>query len=736
MDEAATLTGRVLNQKYRITSHLRPARMGDFWLARRLDDQTLVQVKMLDAALFNEPEAMSRFEREAQVVGSLTHPCVMRLIDHGRTTGGVPYLVTEHVAGELLSDLLEEQVRLPPERAARIAARVALALGAAHDRGIVHRDLSPSNILVGEVAGDPDAVKVLEFGLARITDNETGGDEASVTAVGVRIGTPIYMAPEYIEEYSLDFRADLYGLGIVLYEMLVGQPPFTGRPYKVLNLHVNQPAPAPSAARPEVPAWLDGLVLSLLEKQPGNRPKSARAVFEVLQTALGAPLEPPKPKPMAAPAPTVPVIALPTRDPILGKFIARQIKKVDRRKPTAMPDRANCFVVAEVARWSVAATAGVQAGYLCELPDEPRSGLRSAEFWREYAETRRYLFTAPDGNEVIDLVASGIEPGCSFLRSVEMIRARFDPIEPDPFALFELWQQSAWEDLERITRKLTTQQRGGLSSGIFARLLGTSTDKRKVGQHPGQLFLGAALVESGREKEGFDLIAEYTNTQALQWPGRYQAVAAYYNGLRALKSGRETVALEKWNAGLEIEALPRMIAAVETLLGERRNPTPWLAQKFPDYGLDLPGNGGEIRLSRSLELLDGSQLLAVCMLGGFRGNTDYDEFVSRFIASSLFFEQFLVELHVISTQRDRESDKPEFYRSEDQARKAGIRLVVFHDEQAWVQRSVKITRIPTVFLVNRWGYVAHEGRMEPPALWEALRRTAVMRLRHFGEQKT
>ncbi len=733
MTEAATLTGRILNKKYQITSHLRPARMGDFWLARRLSDQALVQVKMLDPAVFSEAEAITRFEREAKVVGAVDHPCLMRLLDHGRSDEGFPYLVTEHVAGELLSDIVLEAGCLSPERAARIAARVALALQAAHDRGIVHRDLSPSNILVGEVAGDADAVKVLEFGLARITNNETGGDEASMTAVGVRIGSPTYMAPEYIEEYALDFRADLYGLGIVLYEMLIGQPPFTGRPYKVLTLHVNEPAPPPSKARPEVPSWLDALVLKLLEKRPGNRPKSARAVFDALVAGVGSPLAPPRPKVLSTkpPVAAAPVAAAPTRDPILDHFIRRHVKRMERLKTVSPPDRSNCFVVDEVARWSLCGDAGVEPGWLCELPDEQRPGLRPAEFWREYAETRRYRFTAPDHSAQVELVATGIEPGASFNRSVEMIRARFDPDEPEALALFELWRQNAWEELEKQCRRLVTG-RGALASGLFSRLLGSAPDRKKAGHHPGQLFLGAALVESGREREGFDLTTEWQTTQAHQWPSRYQAVAAFYSGLRAKRSGSEKIALERWTAGLEIEALPRMVEAHEKLSGERRNPTPWLDQKFPNYALDLPGSQGEISLARTLEMLDGSQVVAVCMLGGFRGNAEYDDFISRFIASSLYFEQFLGEVHVISTQRERESDRPEFYRSEDQARKAGMRLVVLHDAQAWVQRSVKVTHIPTIFLINRWGVVAHEGRMEPPALWEALRRTAALRLRDLS----
>jgi serine/threonine protein kinase len=732
----SSITGTTIGGAYQITSHLRPSRMGDAWLARRLSDHTQVAIKLLDPALFNEPEAIVRFEREARVIGKLRHPCIMGLLDHGKTTDGIPYLVTEHVNGEVLSDVIEEAGKLAPERVGRIAARVALALGAAHQQGIIHRDLQPANILVTQTGGEPDGVRVLEFGLARIVASESEESGEDLTAVGVRIGSPAYMAPEYIEEYNLDSRADLYALGIVMYEMLVGQPPFTGRPYKILNMHVSEPAPPPSKAVPGIPPFLDALVLELLEKQADKRPASAQVVVDRLETGFGRSFTPsaptvkrnPTPSPKSGITRATGQLSMP-RDPILDQFIQSHVYGVQRAVRVAQPDRGKCLFVGDVARWSIVGDAGVKPGWLLELPDEPTVGLRNPEFWREYVERRHYRFTAPDGSEQVDITATSIEPGASFVRTIEHIRERFDPTDPDPSALYELWIQGAWEELEKIARKAMTGSRGGLNSGIFTRLLG-GEQKRRFEDHPALLFLGAALVETGKEREGFEAVAEFQANHAMKWPVRYRAVAAFYMGLRALRANKDQLALDRWQAALDLEPLERILNGIEQLTGERPNTAPWLAQKFPEYSIEYLRQ--EVRLSRTLAALDGSQLLAICMLGGFRGSVEYNEFMSRYMTYSAFFKGFLPELHVITTQTDRESDKGEFYAAEDQAISAGVRMFVLHDALAWVQRQVKVTRIPTVFLVNKWGYVAHEGVMNAPSLWDALRRTATMRLRTVG----
>ncbi|MCA9494559.1 MAG: serine/threonine protein kinase, partial [Myxococcales bacterium] len=202
-----TITGSTVAGRYKVTGMLRPGRMGDIYVARRLEDDAKVAIKFLEPALFENEEAIARFERESKVAHAIDHPCTIRVLEFGRSDHG-PYLVMEFVEGELLSDVIEDKGALGPERAATITARIARALQAAHEKGVVHRDLAPSNVVLGRQGERTDLVKVSDFGLALLTHDD---DEESthLTAVGVRIGTPTYMAPEYIEEYELDQRADI-----------------------------------------------------------------------------------------------------------------------------------------------------------------------------------------------------------------------------------------------------------------------------------------------------------------------------------------------------------------------------------------------------------------------------------------------------------------------------------------------------------------------------------------------
>ena len=241
-----TITGTMVADRYRITGYLRSGRMGDIYVARRLEDGRRVSIKLLDQALFYNPEAVKRFARESKIARTIEHPASMKVLDVGRDEVG-PYMVMEYVEGDFLSDIISEKGALEPIRAARITGRIALALEAAHGAGVIHRDLASANVLVAAQGDQSDIVKVTDFGLSQLTGLGGGDDEEELTAVGVRIGTPSYMAPEYIEDFELDHRADIYGLGVMLYEMLTGQLPFDGRPYAVMEQHVHAARPQPSA---------------------------------------------------------------------------------------------------------------------------------------------------------------------------------------------------------------------------------------------------------------------------------------------------------------------------------------------------------------------------------------------------------------------------------------------------------------------------------------------------------
>lgn len=278
------LVGGVLAGKYRLDAHLRPGRFGDFWKGTRLVDGSPVAIKLLKLSLFSDNKATRRFQREAKVLAHLRHPNLLRVLDHGATPEGAAFVITEPHAGRLLSDDVSE-LNLTLDRVCHIGAQIADVLALVHAKGIVHRGLDPDAILIVAERTDPDRVKVQDFGLAHVDKSELQDTGPALTQVGERLGRCEYMAPEYIEEQIVDARTDLYVLGIVLFEMLTGQPPFVGRSVQVMQKHVEEQPYAPSelAAEVEVPAWLDALILALLEKNPDARPQSGALVARALR---------------------------------------------------------------------------------------------------------------------------------------------------------------------------------------------------------------------------------------------------------------------------------------------------------------------------------------------------------------------------------------------------------------------------------------------------------------------
>ncbi len=218
-----------------------------------------------------------RLEREAKLLSELTHPAIVRYLAFGSTDRGQPYLAMEWLEGEDLAVRLK-RVGLGAGEAVRIATRVAAALGAAHARGVIHRDIKPGNLFL--VDGDPDRVKVLDFGIARI---QAAND--AMTRTGTAIGTPSYMAPEQARGSSdLDARADVFSLGCVLFECLCGRPPFRGsNAGAVLAKILLEEAPSIRAMREDLPAELEELVARMLAKQPAGRPRDGSAVASQLE---------------------------------------------------------------------------------------------------------------------------------------------------------------------------------------------------------------------------------------------------------------------------------------------------------------------------------------------------------------------------------------------------------------------------------------------------------------------
>ncbi|MFJ9614950.1 protein kinase domain-containing protein [Streptomyces noursei] len=230
-----------------------------------------------------DPKAIERFGRELRIMRRLEHPHLTRLIDGGidEGHGGLPYLAMQFLDGESLRDLIDEEQQLPVPWAAAIAAQMADGLAAAHTAGIVHRDLKPANVMLTQGG----TVKVLDFGMGRIVDDP---DEARLTSTGVSVGTARYMAPEQFRASQVTQAADLYALGCVLYEMLVGVAPFTSEsPYELARKHADVTPSPLRVIRSEVPAELARLVDRLLAKDPLDRPADAVAVRNVLLPLVG-----------------------------------------------------------------------------------------------------------------------------------------------------------------------------------------------------------------------------------------------------------------------------------------------------------------------------------------------------------------------------------------------------------------------------------------------------------------
>jgi len=238
---------RVLSGRYRLEERLGAGGSGEIWRATQLDLGREVALKLLLSSQMASPADLKRFHREARLAQKLEHPNTVRLYDMGQTEAGTPFIVYQLLHGSSLSDVLEGGGALPPARVVRIASQVLKSLMEAHRYGIVHRDIKPENIFLSDVQGEPDFVKVLDFGIAKPTGPD--GEDLAATGPDEIIGTPNYMAPEQVLGEAVGPETDLYALGLVMAEMLTGQLVFgTGSPLAVLKAHLSkEPIPLPDA---------------------------------------------------------------------------------------------------------------------------------------------------------------------------------------------------------------------------------------------------------------------------------------------------------------------------------------------------------------------------------------------------------------------------------------------------------------------------------------------------------
>jgi serine/threonine-protein kinase len=275
--------GTVVNGKFHVEALIGQGGMGKVYRARHLTLERPVVLKILHRGFSADPAVAQRFHREAKAASRLNHPNSIAVLDFGQAEDGTLFMAMEYLQGKDLARVIAEGHPLPVGRIVRIGAQILSALAEAHALGIIHRDLKPENVMIEPRRNQPDHVKVLDFGIAKIT--ESGAGETRLTQAGLVCGTPEYMSPEQASGKELDARSDLYSVGVILYQMATGLLPFeSDTPVGFLTKHLSEPPPPPSRRRPGVavaPA-LEALIMRALAKDPAARYGSADEMKEAL----------------------------------------------------------------------------------------------------------------------------------------------------------------------------------------------------------------------------------------------------------------------------------------------------------------------------------------------------------------------------------------------------------------------------------------------------------------------
>ena len=359
------MLGRVLAGKYEIIALVGQGGFGAVYRAEQAPVGRIVAVKVIKANARDDDELRARFLREARSVARLKSPHIVTLFDYGDEPDGLLYMVFEFVEGTALDKTIEAKGTLDVQTALTLIIQILEALSEAHEYGIVHRDLKPANIIVSKGAWGVDVARVLDFGIAKVVGAGPDEEQTVETRQGLILGTPHYMAPEQAHAVEIDGRTDLYAIGILLFTMLKGHPPFLGQSaYSILEAHVTKPASEPLAEL-DAPEELKAVIARALEKHPDNRYQTAIEMAHALDAFVDAAKSQILPAPSLQPTesevlPKPPMPLLPTLD---GGPLSHTDPEVDDAPPTS---KTRLVILAAVLIFGAAI-----AAYLGLKPDPP-----------------------------------------------------------------------------------------------------------------------------------------------------------------------------------------------------------------------------------------------------------------------------------------------------------------------------------------------------------------------------
>jgi serine/threonine-protein kinase len=274
------LVGRIVLDRYMVEAKLGQGAMGSVFRGRHVTAGTEVAIKVLHAHLVDQPVMLERFRREAKLAARVHHVNLVGVLEVGQTSDGYQLIVLELARGPSLRQLMTGP--LPAERVVQLVRPILRGLEHAHQAGLIHRDLKPDNVMVEHAADGTEIPRIVDFGIAVLRDPDGSDEAGKLTASGVIVGTPLYMAPEQAKGEAFDHRIDLFALGVTVYEMLAGVPPFMGSAIEIAIANINNEPPAIATKGVTADPVLEAFAKKLMARKPDHRFQTARAALDVL----------------------------------------------------------------------------------------------------------------------------------------------------------------------------------------------------------------------------------------------------------------------------------------------------------------------------------------------------------------------------------------------------------------------------------------------------------------------